>query len=96
MIQVLHFRHINADGSINPRGGVTYALELNDEKEIVKFAFACCHNKDNFVRHTGHVKAVGRLKSPKHCKVLDRVYSVDAMIDEIRVPGVFDVKGNKK
>lgn len=96
MIQVLHFRFFNSDRSINPCGGITYALELNEEKKAVRFATAICHHKDNFVRRTGHVKAVGRLNSPKQSHSFGEPVDVAQFIEDVRINGIFDVKGRKK
>ncbi len=49
----------------HPRGGMTTAMEVNEQGQVVAFAHAMCHEKDNFCKHTGRMKAAGRLKSPK-------------------------------
>ena len=49
----------------DPRGGMTTAMEVNEQGEVVAFAQAMCHEKDNFCKHTGRMKAAGRLKSKK-------------------------------
>lgn len=44
---------------------ITYAMKLNDEKLVVAYAYAACHPKDQFCKHTGRVKSAGRLKSDR-------------------------------
>lgn len=57
--------HHHRDKS-KPNGGVTYAFEVNDKRQIVAFAIAKCHTKDNFCKHTGRAKAKGRLGSLRY------------------------------
>ncbi len=52
----------------SPRGGATIAMLCDDEKQVVAWAAAHCHPKDNFCKHTGREKAAGRLRS-RHWRV---------------------------
>jgi hypothetical protein len=51
-----------SDG-VEVKGGLTIAYEEDEDHKVVTFAIARCHERDNFCRRTGRVKAEGRLKS---------------------------------
>lgn len=68
-MQKIVFHHIRKDKN-QPRGqAVTVAMEVNEQKEVVGWATAKCHPKDNFCKHTGRVKSAGRLNSLRHRQV---------------------------
>lgn len=58
------FYHIR--NKAEPRGGLTVAMELDANELVIGYAVAKCHERDNFVKRLGRVKAAGRLKSPQH------------------------------
>lgn len=62
-IKYIHCRNHNNDGSINPNGGLTIAYVINSDFKVVGFAAAKCHNKDNYNKQIGRMKASGRLLS---------------------------------
>lgn len=68
--QYLHLRDRNQDGSVEPRGGITYAFQEYDEGHIL-FAVAYCSTKDNFNKRYGRAKASGRLNSKNYCHRFD-------------------------
>lgn len=45
------------------RGGATVAMLTDEDKNVLSWAVALCHPKDNFCKHTGRMKAAGRLRS---------------------------------
>lgn len=55
----------------------TYACELNEQRQVVAFATAKVHPKDQFCRRTGRVKAEGRLHSGRY-----RTYCLDKPLYE--------------
>lgn len=58
-----YFIHIRPhDVDTNPKGGVTVAIE-GDEDKGYAFAVAQCHSKDNYNKRVGRAKAAGRLLS---------------------------------
>lgn len=62
-VRVAHIRYPAEDGSIDNHGGITLAAEIGDNHKVIKFAIAKCHRKDNYVKHIGWNKAVGRVIS---------------------------------
>lgn len=68
-VRVAHVRFRAADGSIDNRGGITVAAEIGDNHQVVKYAIARCHSKDNYNREHGWNKAVGRVASNGEHKV---------------------------
>lgn len=62
-VKYLHYRQYNADGTIDPRGGMTIAF-VEDENGIIHYAQAACSRKDNFRRSTGRNYARARLFTP--------------------------------
>lgn len=61
-----YFVHIRPDNvHINPKGGVTVAIQ-GDEDHGFQFAAAKCHHNDNFVKRVGRDKAAGRLNSGEY------------------------------
>lgn len=69
------FHHIRNKNQ--PRGNaVTLAMEVNEQNQVVAWAEAKCHPKDNFCKHTGRVKAAGRLQSPKYRNLTSIVMTV--------------------
>lgn len=66
-IGFIHVRNTDNEGKIMGRGGKTFAYEVKDGK-VIKVAAASCHDKDNFCKKTGRIKAEGRLKSAYYSK----------------------------
>ena len=65
-ISFAHKRYVDEKtGTPSGRGGLTVAYEQTDTDAIV-YAYAKCHERDNFNKSQGRVKAAGRLCSPKH------------------------------
>lgn len=62
-VQVRHF-HYGKDRSVN-EGVVTVAYD--DKRNFVHCGIAWCSPKDNFCKKKGRDKAIGRLRSQKHC-----------------------------
>lgn len=56
---VVRFAHIR--DKQQPRGGVCYAVEVNAADEVIAFAVAVCHPRDNYCRRIGRAIALGRL-----------------------------------
>jgi len=63
-IRFAHIRIIAPDGHIDSKGGLTIAYE--QQGNTINYAIARCHERDNFVKSQGRVKAAGRLLSDKH------------------------------
>ena len=59
-----HKRIRDAAGNKLNRGGMTVAF--NDYGGDIEYAIAQCHEKDNFSREQGRVKAAGRLHSSRY------------------------------
>lgn len=62
MIKFFHVRNKEQIG----KGGITYALELDDKYTVLRMAKAVCNPKDNFNKRVGRVMAQGRLNSPRY------------------------------
>lgn len=73
MIKFAHIRTLNKVGHLSsPHGGTTYAYELDNDNNVIGYAIAKCHEKDNFCKRVGRIKAEGRMKSKKYfhaCKM---------------------------
>lgn len=54
-VRFMYIRH-----AVRP---ITIAYRFNDEANRVEYNFTRCSEKDQFVKHTGRVKATGRLKA---------------------------------
>lgn len=63
-VEQVIFHHVR-NQKIVGRGGATFAMALDADRNVVAFAVAKCHLKDNFCKLTGRVKAASRLASPK-------------------------------
>ena len=61
MCKFIHIRN-KIDNKIQGKGGYTIAYESVPGGGFL-YAMAKCHEKDNFNKHLGRVKAQGRLKS---------------------------------
>lgn len=64
-VKYLHFRRIER-GVVQARGGATVAYRTYGGSNVVEFAIAHCHEKDNFVKQQGRAKAGGRIRSERH------------------------------
>lgn len=65
-VKFIHIRRHDIDGSISPLGGGTVAYEVDlDTGMVSRAASSFCNPRDNFSRHTGRVKAQGRLNSKR-------------------------------
>lgn len=74
-IKFIHIRNMfnenNGDDSyISCKGGKTIAFEVfkhpeNDNRVVVHYAEAKCHERDNFCRRIGRIKSSGRLHSDR-------------------------------
>ena len=62
----IHLRNRDNNNRVTVKGGTTVAFTY--ENGIVRFALAKCHERDNFCRRTGRVKAEGRLKSARYVR----------------------------
>ena len=58
-----HLRIRDKNGVVSNRGGATVAGIIDENGKLINFAVAYCHNKDNFNRAVGKIKATGRLHS---------------------------------
>lgn len=67
-VRFIHCRNLNEDGSINPKGGMTVAYNINKEGLVVGWAAASCHIRDTYNKLIGRMKASGRLLSDKYYK----------------------------
>ena len=66
MIKFHHKRLVDqAHGTPSGKGGATFAFEEVGNNKFV-FTIARCHEKDNFNKAQGRVKAAGRLNSPRY------------------------------
>ena len=66
MIKFHHKRLVDqAHGTPSGKGGATFAFEEVGNNKFV-FTIARCHEKDNFNKAQGRVKAAGRLNSYKY------------------------------
>jgi hypothetical protein len=66
--KIFHYR--------TPLAQQTIACAIENNK-VFKFAIAECHPKDQFCKHTGRVKALGRLKSDRCSSYLDEEISFE-------------------
>lgn len=58
MIKYFHIRSKTLDKT---KGGITYAIEVDDNDIVLNVAAAVCHPKDNFCKAIGRTIATGRL-----------------------------------
>lgn len=58
---------------LETKGGTTIAYTIDDAFYVIAYAIARCNNKDVYCKHTGRVKAEGRLRSPKYCVLTERI-----------------------
>ncbi len=87
-VKFIHLRAIEVGTGglrVSCRGGLTVAFTPEPEGGY-RIATAQCHERDNFNRKTGRIKAAGRLNSAKQSKVInvderDLVQQIDAMAD---------------
>lgn len=63
-VKFFHKRH-KTNGVVDVKGGTTYAYHIDNNFVVQQFAVAHCHTNDTFCKHTGRVKAAGRLNSPR-------------------------------
>lgn len=68
-VKIAHIRYPAEDGSIDNRGGITIAAQVNENHQVIKYAVAKCNRIDNFVKRSGWNKAVGRVMSKTKHKV---------------------------
>lgn len=61
--EIIHFRPINEDGSIDPRGGVTICYLVDGDKAF--FGMSICSTLDNYERKRGANAARGKATSSK-------------------------------
>lgn len=62
----LHLRAIDPNAPVIttlPKGGMTVAYIIDDNKMVLGFAMAKCHKNDTYNKYLGRVKSTGRLKS---------------------------------
>lgn len=65
----LHLRAIDPNApvvTVLPKGGMTVAYVVDDNKMVSGFAMAKCHYNDTYNKYYGRVKSTGRLKSPSY------------------------------
>ena len=65
----LHLRALDpvaATITVLPKGGMTVAYVVDDNKMVSGFAMAKCHSNDTYNKYFGRVKSTGRLKSPSY------------------------------
>lgn len=77
------YRHIRAteeNGTLCPHSGFTIAAEFSGKDQIMAYAVAWCHSKDNYNKHVGRMKAGGRLKSARFRVEFDTPKSLDQVI----------------
>jgi len=69
-----HFRLIDRQNEVSPRGGATVAIEETDEG-VYTFAVSCCSPADSFVKKVGRLKATKRLlaQTAVRVKVSDEI-----------------------
>lgn len=65
-IKFFHQRKYDKNKVLLTHGGATIAYEIDDKGLVHKSAAAVCHKKDAYCKHTGRVKAKGRLLSPRY------------------------------
>ncbi len=58
---VRHFREVDGNGDIKAKGGATVGIVESDFD--LKWGLSTCCEQDNFTKHLGYVKAIGRAKS---------------------------------
>ena len=77
----IQFIHLRDKSSC--KGGITVAFEYDDESKVVsKAAIARCHEKDNYNKKIGRIKAAGRLNSPRLCVYSDGVKTKQDFIND--------------
>lgn len=75
-----HVRVVKGDNKLCATGGFTIAAEFVGKDQIAAYAVAWCHNKDNYNKRVGRMKAGGRLKSPRFRVEFDVPKSLDEVI----------------
>lgn len=89
-VKFLHVRRPNvlqtAMGSlevsgISPNGGKTIAYVVDEDHNVHGYAYARCHERDNYNKRQGRVKAEGRLRSPRYYTELSPAISEEQFIE---------------
>lgn len=82
MIKFIHMRMHNDKGSIEAKGGITVAFNIEDNK--VFYALAKCHD-DNYNKAYGRAKAGGRIKaSDVNFVVYEKLPKTSEIVDHIK------------
>lgn len=84
--KIFHFRQADVNQTV--------ACAIDDNKMVFKFAVANCHPKDMFCKHTGRVKALGRLKSDRCSIYVDENVTFDDFRKDYYLHGPVPATGN--
>ncbi len=74
-----HVRNFDAEGNVSPKGGTTIAY-INAGHGIYRFAVAKCAPEDTYNKKYGRAKAGGKLQSPKHAQIVDKIKDVGDLV----------------
>lgn len=74
-----HIRNYDLNGQVLAKGGTTVAY-INMGNGIYQFAVAKCHPNDVYNKKQGRAKAGGKLRSPKHVQIVDKITDVSDLI----------------
>jgi len=82
-IKFFHKRRYNPDGTIKSHGGVTIAYVTNEQDQVIASAGATCHERDNFCKAQGRVKAQGRLRSAHYVSEYNPPINKDVFLRQL-------------
>lgn len=81
-VKFIHIRNITVADEVAGKGGTTVAY-VDCGGGVYRFAIAKCHNSDNYNKKVGRAKAGGKLASPKHSYMIDKIASIGDLIDYV-------------
>ena len=76
-----HIRTKDKNGNINSKGGITISGMVDENNQVIRFATAFCHSRDNYNRKTGKIKATSRMHSG-HASVLNQKMDWSTVVDD--------------
>lgn len=74
-----HIRNYDSVGNVLSKGGTTVAY-INMGNGVYQFAVAKCHHDDIYNKKQGRAKAGGKLRSPKHVQIVDKITDLSDLI----------------
>lgn len=95
-VHYLHFREEitvkeklgKGNSKISTKGGATVAFVVDSTSNLVKFALAKCHNRDNFNRRLGRTIATNRLQLFLNNQKIEKI---EREIGELHLEGLAEL-----